>query len=145
MNVNEPLPSDLPRNKGVVSAPLPHSTEAAHVDIPGSSGVAVAGGAPDTPLIVAPDPTLPLPSERPPVNWSPDPSLLAWADRALDSVEWTEAQRLAIQKEFSPRPEFDHLFTAVPTPDSLTTAMEHPVTVKRDYLFSRVTADDFFP
>ena len=135
MNVNEPLHSESELRERV-----------SRHDVPGSSGVSVSAptGAPEVPLIVAPDPSLPLPSERPPVTFTPDPPLMSWAVEALDTVEWTEEQRKAIVAKFSTVPEYDHVFTAVPTPECFIEAMEDPVQVKRDFLLKRKVADDFF-
>ena len=85
----------------VLTGLLPPSSGAAPVDVPGPSGIARPAAAPVDPRSVAPDPTLPLPSSRPPVNWHPDPPLLAWASKSLEDVEWTEDNRKAIHVELS--------------------------------------------
>ena len=144
VNVNEPLRSDV--SGGAVQQPtLPG---AARSVIPGggdsNAAMSSAPELPTNPQVVAPDPSLPSLSSRAPQNWSPDLSTLAWVDNCLDTKEWTEADRAAIVVQHSPDPDLDHLFTAVPTPDSLVKAMESSVTKERDYLFSRAEADRLF-
>ena len=141
VNVNEPMRPVVPES--VVTGLLPPSSGAAPVDVPGPSGIARPAAAPVDPRSVAPDPTLPLPSSRPPVNWHPDPPLLAWASKSLEDVEWTEDNRKAILIELSPDPIYDHLFAAVPMPDCFTTAIEDQITIDRDYLFQRKETEDF--
>ena len=107
---------------------------AAAVDVPGS-GVPALAQDPGVSQTVQPDATLPRIARRPIVNWVPDLPTLAWAEAALDITEWTEADRTAIEEMYVSDPAYEHLFTAVPTPDSLYKSMTHSLTKERDYLF----------
>ena len=75
--------------------------------------------------MVEPDKSLPLPlSSRAPTNWYPDSSVLAWACEMVDSCEWTDADRAALEKQFSPEEKYDHLFTAVTPPNGMSQALQ---------------------
>ena len=96
------------------------------------------------PNVVEPDKSLPLPfSSRAPTNWYPDSSVLAWACDMVDSCEWTDADRAALEKQFSPEEKYDHLFTAVTPPNGMLQALQAAETKKRDYLFRRADTEDF--
>ena len=96
------------------------------------------------PIVVEPDKSLPLPlSSRAPTNWFPDSSVLAWASDMVDSCEWTDADRAAIETQFSPEEQYDHLFTAVSPPNGMSQALQSAETKKRDYLFRRADTEDF--
>ena len=114
-----PLPSIVPVASPVVSAP--------------------------TAAVVLPDASLPLATDRPPVNWDPDLSLMAWAPLALDGkCEWSKKDREIFIAKFSPDPIHDHLFKAVPHPPELLSAIQDPVNLERDYLFKRSEAEQHF-
>ena len=96
------------------------------------------------PNVVEPDKSLPLPlSSRAPTNWYPDSSVLAWACEMVDSCEWTDADRAALEKQFSPEEKYDHLFTAVTPPNGMSQALQAAETKKRDYLFRRAETEEF--
>ena len=144
VNVNEPL---HPETVSVDVHPLPVS-EVAPQDVPVSAPApAEPAPVPDqcaqvSPAVVAPDADLPLDSaKRPPTNWHPHPAVLSWAAIVVDQCEWSEPDRVALSKEFSPDPLYDHLFTAVPTPPGLLKAIKDPITWERDYLFKRAEAE----
>ena len=87
--------------------------------------------------------TLPLPSLRPPMNWDPDPSVLAWGVTTLDTCEWSKEDREKLIKDFSPNEDFDHIFTAVPNPPELLAAIKYKDNLERDYLFKRAETEQF--
>ena len=138
VDVNEPQLS--PEPAVAVSQPLQGD---ARVCVPGIGGSASAPT--PTPLhSIVPDASLPRISRGPAVNWDPDLPTLAWAESALDNTEWTKEDRDAINSEFTSDPAYEHLFTAVPMPSSMYKAMDNEIAKKRDYLLSRVGAEDIF-
>ena len=62
-----------------------HVTLESHLCVPGTFGVSatVPAGAPGAPLIVAPDPSLPLSLDRPPMYWLPNFSLTGCPERII--------------------------------------------------------------
>ena len=137
VDVNEPQRSSVPDD--AVSLPL---QGAARVDVPGGGAPACADKS-GTSRRVLPDASLPRISRCPPVNWDPDLPTLAWAESALDVIEWSVAEREAIEKEFVTDPEYEHIFTAVPCPEDMHKAMKlFGMDKQRDYLLNRATAED---
>ena len=92
--------------------------------------------------VVEPDDGLPMPSSRHPPNWKPHPAVLSWATMMIDSCEWSASDREVIDKQFTPDSEFEHLFTAVPAPPDMLSALKHPRTKELDYLFKRFEIDN---
>ena len=90
-----------------------------------------------------PDPSLPLPSTRPPKNWDPDPSVLLWASKTRDSCEWTKEDREFFAAKFSTDPDYDHMFSAIPNPPDLLAAIKSPELLDKDFLFKRAETEDF--
>ena len=142
---------DVAKTVAIVHTSPPPGADVSHA--PGSSSnataqnkAALATAATNTCVItvseVEPDKNLPLPDSRAPTNWWPHPSVLAWAKVVIDSCEWTEADREALTKEFSPEKEYDHLFQAVPAPADLLAAEKHSVTREQDYLFRRYDTEN---
>ena len=121
----------------------------------GVNANAGAGTSKDVDLIshpvVEPDNTLPpAKSSRSPTNWYPLKGVLAWATANVDglkdgsSIEMSDKDRKDIIAEFSPNPQWDHLFTAVSPPVGMTKAMDHPDSKKFDYMFNRLAAEEDF-
>ena len=111
-----------------------------------SSSIAAASGssAPDPASVTnLPDPSLPMPTSRPPKNWDPDPSVLLWASKTLESCEWTKEDREFFVNKFSTDPDHDPLFSAVPNPPDLLAAIKSPELVDKDFLFKRAETENF--
>ena len=90
-----------------------------------------------------PDPSLPMPTSRPPKNWDPDPSVLLWASKTLDSCEWTKEDREFFVSKFSTDPDHDPMFSAVPNPPDLLAAIKSPELLDKDFLFKRAETENF--
>ena len=107
--------------------------------------VGTAASPSETAPLVAPLPDADLPSLslRPPLNWHPDPEVLAWAIETLDLCDWSKEDRVNFEKKYSSSPDHDHLFTAVANPPDLLSAIRSPDLVARDYLFKRADTEQF--
>ena len=146
LNVNEP-------QLGAGSSTVPGTDAPAQSFVPGAAqssslqfnkdapGPCASSAAPVAPPL--PDASLPLATDRPPKNWEPDPSVLAWASKSLDSCEWTKEDRKVFAEKFSPDPSHDHLFSAVRNPPDLLAAIRSPDLLTRDFLFKRAEAEQF--
>ena len=144
VNVNEPQSSRVDATK-YSDAPLDENNNISAVPLPSVAPVANPVVSAPTAAVILPDASLPLATDRPPKNWDPDPSLLAWAEAALDGkCEWSKKDREVFIAKFSPDPIHDHLFKAVPNPPELLTAIQDPVNLERDYLFKRFEAEQHF-
>ena len=82
--------------------------------------------------------------KRPTTNWYPREDVLEWAADVIDGLEMTDEDRKDVVAEFCPEPKWDHLFTAVAPPGDMKKAMEHPETIRCDWLFSRLEAEENF-
>ncbi|CAL4159937.1 unnamed protein product, partial [Meganyctiphanes norvegica] len=136
----EPLTKDSNNNNFDVSL-VPPAVADVHVSAPPPQFGAAVDPAP--PAVVEPDKDLPLPSTRAPTNWHPHPGVLAWAAATVETAEWSDENREVFIKQFSPDPVFDHIFSAVPCPPDMKTALTHVETKKVDYLFRRAETEDF--
>ena len=109
-----------------------------------SSSVAAAAPTPAiSPSVTLPDPSLPLPSTRPPKNWAPDPSVLQWASVTQETCEWSKEDRDFFASKFSTDPVYDYMFSAVPNPPELLAAIKSPELLDKDFLFKRAETEDF--
>ena len=137
LNVNEPqIGADSNKVSGTDA-----QAQSVNMDAPGPSCVSGAASSSVAPPL--PDAGLPLATDRPPKNWEPDPSVLAWASIAIDSCEWTKEDRKGFAEKFSPDPSHDHLFTAVKNPPELLAAIRSPELLTRDFLFKRAETEQF--
>ena len=140
--------AEAPHTDPISDAPVASATAAAPplVTVSATAAAPTLASAPSVPAsdpLPLPDASLPLPSLRPPKNWDPDPSVLSWAIKTLDTCEWSKEDRDAITNKFSPVEDFDHIFTAVPNPPDLLAAIQHPDNIERDYLFKRAESEQY--
>ena len=91
-----------------------------------------------------PDASLPSSSTRPPINWNPDPEVLAWGVQTLDLCEWSKEDRAMFEKKYSTDPAHDHVFTAVANPPDLLNTLRSKTMTNKDYFFNRAEAEQFF-
>ena len=96
------------------------------------------------PPVIVPDKTLPsVISTRAPTNWYPDLEVMAWGCEMADKSEWTSADREIIEKQLSPDPQHDHLFTAVAPPPGMLAKIQSTETRKKDYNFRRAATEEY--
>ena len=130
----------LPQFGAINETSNPIVIEVPNIDIHNKSDGAVD----NSPAVVEPDNTLPSArSSRAPTNWYPDAGVLAWAAQMVDVCEWSEADRDAFSKDFSPQVIYDHIFTAVEGPKDMIDALQLPEIKKKDYLFKRFETEEY--
>ena len=128
-------------NNNYVTVPLDHSYSCKK-----SVGTAAP---PVNPTVAAPlvaplpDAGLPSSSIRPPLNFVPDPEVLAWAEETLDICDWSREDRDIFERNYSTSPDLDHFFSAVASPPDLLAAIRSPDLIARDYLFKRAETEQF--
>ena len=118
--------------------PIPNPVAPA---VPVPAPVAPAMATPASAPVPLPDPSLPLPSSRPPTNWGPDPPVLVWLERTLDTCKWTQKERDDVDKKYCPDQSADHLFTAVRQPQDILNLMQCPDLPDKEYRFKRAEAE----
>ena len=139
-----PLPVTIQTdsNNNTVTVPLDHSYSLKNTSV-GTAAPPVISSVAAPSVAHLPDAGLPSSSVRPPLNWHPDPEVLAWAVETLDLCEWSKEDRTKFENNYSTSSDLDHLFTAVANPPDLLGAIRSPDLLARDYLFKRADTEQF--